>query len=350
MEKKQKIESFDVDGALNADNNIFGLPFDENEAMIILLPVPWDVTVSYKAGTSYAPENIKNAALQIEIFDSEYENAWHSGFFMHDLDKNISNKNKKFRPLAEKYIQSISSNNVITSEVLKNQIDILNNACSELNEWVEENAANILLKNKIVGIVGGDHSAPFGLVKALSKKHNSFSVLQIDAHADLRKAYEGFEYSHASIMHNVSQIENVKNLVQIGVRDYGSNERDAIISSRGRILTYFDAILRQKLLNQEKWDDLKAEIISHLDNNVYISFDIDGLSPELCPCTGTPVPGGLSFFEATSIINAVVKSGRKIIGFDLCEVGCSENNWDETVASRILYKLCGATAVSNGFI
>lgn len=346
-DKKQKIENFDVDGALNADNNIFGLPFTQEESAVVLIPVPWDVTVSSKDGTSCAPESIVEAALQIEIFDKDYVNAWHAGYYMIEPDRNIQKTNKTLRAKAHEYIRAISSHASKNEKVLQETLSEINLGCAQMNTHVHQAATEILNSNKIACIVGGDHSTPLGLLQALSAKYDNFSILQIDAHADLRDTYEGFCFSHASIMFNALKLDSVKTLTQVGIRDYGQSENLFIQNNPERIRTFFDDVLREQLLNNTPWKEISNSIISTLSDNVYISFDIDGLSPDLCPSTGTPVPGGLRFFEAVSLIHGVVNSGKKIIGFDLCETGASKNLWDETVAARILYKLCNATAASN---
>jgi agmatinase len=174
-------------------------------------------------------------------------------------------------------------------------------------------------------------------------------ILHIDAHADLRRAYQGFVQSHASIMYNVlHDLPALGRLVQVGVRDLCDEEAARIEESGGRIRTFFDAELHSEKLAGVSWARLCDGIVAALPTDVYISFDIDGLDPALCPHTGTPVPGGLSFNEATALLKAVVASGRRIVGCDLTEVAPAPNrsaggstDWDENVGSRLLYKLIG---------
>src|SRR5690606_13345614 len=121
----------------------------------------------------------------------------------------------------------------------------------------------------------------------------NFGLLQIDAHADLREAYEGFKYSHASIMYNVlNEIPQVQKLVQVGIRDYGDDELTMIRTEKNRVVTFFDRDLKEAEYEGQTWKALCEQIVDELPQNVYISFDIDGLDPKLCPNTGTPVPGG----------------------------------------------------------
>jgi len=193
-------------------------------------------------------------------------------------------------------------------------------------------------ENKIPGLLGGDHSTPYGLIKAISERYPNFGILQIDAHMDLRKAYEGFVWSHASIFYNVMQTLPIRKLVQVGIRDYCQEETDYAMSLQDRITINTDRDMRRSLFQGISYHEICKNIIAHLPDEVYVSFDIDGLDPSLCPSTGTPVPGGLSIQEAFYLLELVKESGRKIIGFDLCEVG-GNNAWDANVGARVLYKL-----------
>ena len=168
----------------------------------------------------------------------------------------------------------------------------------------------------------------------------ALGILQIDAHADLRNAYEGFTYSHASIMYNAIQLPSISSLTQVGIRDICDYEV-SIINTNKDIYTFYDKQLHEGTYNGKTWDTQCDEIIKTLPENVYISFDIDGLDPKLCPNTGTPVPGGLEFEQAMYLIKKVVDSGRKIISFDLCEVSPHENDneWNANVGARVLYRL-----------
>ncbi|MCG8575093.1 MAG: arginase family protein, partial [Flavobacteriales bacterium] len=193
-------------------------------------------------------------------------------------------------------------------------------------------------------------SCPLGLVQALAEQEGAFGILQIDAHADLRPAYEGFEYSHASIMWNVLKLPAVTKLVQVGIRDLCQQELDDIRSQPERIRTFFDAQLKDAQHRGEPWSETMRQIVETLPEKVYISFDIDGLDPKLCPNTGTPVPGGLEFDQALALIREVVRSGRQLIGFDLVEVSPGTSEWDANVGARLLYNLCCWSAVSQGKI
>ncbi len=175
-----------------------------------------------------------------------------------------------------------------------------------------------------------------------------FGILQIDAHCDLRKAYEGFNYSHASIMYNVlNEVPQVKKLVQAGIRDFCQEEWDYICNSDFRVITYFDKNIKERQYEGQTWKQIADEIIQHLPEKVYISFDADGLDPKLCPNTGTPVQGGFETEQVFYLFKQILQSGRKIIGFDLNEVGVGENDWDSNVGARVLFKLCNFLVHSN---
>ncbi len=329
------LESFDPTGVGRTDLGLFGLPHTEEEADIVVLPVPWDVTTSYRPGTSGAPEAILAESPQLDLYHPDFPDLWKAGIFMPEISKDWLKKNETLRKLSEEIIKAYETGQKPNQDYI-NQI---NQASEDLNSYVYQQTKTYLDKNKIVGVLGGEHSVPLGFVKALSEKHESFGVLQIDAHLDLRPDYEGFIYSHASIMHHISKIPQVKKLVQVGIRDI-----DQFQENTDQIQVFYDKELKQALFKGKPWHDVCDEIINALPEKVYLSFDIDGLSPQHCPTTGTPVPGGLTYDMAVYLIERLAKSGRTIIGFDLVEVGASQ--LDAIIGSRLLFQLCGYTWVS----
>ena len=343
------ISSFDPNSVGNPNNNIFGLPFEEADARLVILPVPWEVTVSYNAGTARAPGHIFTSSLQVDLYDPEYTDAWKQGFFMQSCDAKILTKSDYLRKEAELYINFIAQGDEVSSnKFMTKTLKEINQGSEFLNNWVYEKTSTLLKKGKLVGLLGGDHSTPFGFFKAIAEQHPSFGILQIDAHCDLRNAYEGFNYSHASIMYNaLDKIPAIEKLVQVGIRDYCEEELNFINNSNGRVKTYFDRDIKNRLYEGETWKQVVDEIVNHLPQVVYISFDIDGLDPKLCPHTGTPVQGGFETEQVFYLFHKLHLSGRKIIGFDLNEVGVSSNEWDENVGARVLYKLCNLLTASN---
>lgn len=343
------LSTFDPNAVSNLNNNIFGLPFTEDEAELVILPVPWEVTVSYGAGTARAPEHLFHASMQVDLYDQDYPNEWRRGLFMRKVDKKILLKSDYLRKEAELYINYISQGDPVANNkfMCKTLVEV-NEGSEFLNQWVYEQTTDLLQKGKLVGLVGGDHSTPYGFIKALADHHGEFGVMQIDAHCDLRKSYEGFVFSHASIMYNVlNNIPEVRRLVQLGIRDFGGDEYEYICNSNYRVITYFDKDIKERQYEGQTWRQIADEMINHLPEKVYISFDIDGLDPKLCPHTGTPVMGGFETEQLFYLFRKIVQSGRTIIGFDLNEVGISTNEFDENVGARVLFRLCNVTLASQ---
>ncbi len=346
------MNKFDPTVTISSVFGIFGIPLSEEESQLVLIPVPWEVTTSYGRGASLGPKIIREASEQIDLFDFETGKAYESGFFMREIPMELFQKNNQFKELAQELIELRT--NLSTDEKRISEISTqVNKACLEMSDWVYQQTLNVLEKGKLVGLVGGDHSTPLGAIRAVSEKHQGkFGVLHIDAHADLRKSYQGFEQSHASIMYNVMTDKNKpEKLVQVGIRDFCEEEFE-FSKNRSDIHTFYDLQLKRRLLAGESWSAICKDILKELPDKVFISFDIDGLDPAFCPHTGTPVPGGLSVDQVFYLFNELAQSGRKIVGFDLNEVSTgglneAEAEWDGNVGARMLYKLCGWSILTN---
>jgi agmatinase len=343
------LSNYDPNSVSNPNNNIFGLPTNEDNARLVIVPIPWEVTVSYGSGTARAPEAMLKASYQIDLFDVEMPEAWKQGFYMRPVDKKILMKSDYLRKEAELYIDYISKGeDLAANQFMCKALKEVNEGGIFLNNWVYEQTKFLLQKDKLVGILGGDHSTPMGYLKAIGEKHGNYGILQIDAHCDLRDTYEGFYYSHAGIMFNVlREIPQVEKIVQVGVRDYSQGELEYVSNSKNKVITYFDKDIKTRQFEGDTWKNIAEEIVSRLPQNVFISFDIDGLDRKLCPHTGTPVPGGFEMEETFYIFKKVMESGRKIIGFDLSEVGISDSDWNSNVGARVLFKLCNLLVTSN---
>lgn len=328
----------DFDPAAPASGEgIFGLPHTPDEARVVLLPVPWEPTTSYRKGTAGGPAAILEASGQVDLYDRDTGRPYEAGIAMLEPDADIVAWNLSACALAQPIIDAGGAGD--DAELRENLAEV-NALSAKLDERVEAIASTWLERGKLVGLVGGDHSTPFGLVRALAKRHPGLGVLHIDAHADLREAYEGFTSSHASIMHNVHErIPEVERIVQVGIRDF--SEAEAEMSARSpRLRTFYDAELAQQLAEGQPFVTICRAIVSALPRTVYVSLDIDGLDPSLCPNTGTPVPGGLSFRDLCTLLRVLVESGRTVVGFDVNEVA-GEGEWDAIVGARVLYKLVG---------
>jgi len=344
MSKASKIKSFDPNSA-GAGEQVFGLPFTCEEADIVLVPVPWEVTTSYGGGTSRGPKAILEASFQVDLFHPEFPGLWKRGIAMDEMPRALLEQSDALKKRAK------GGRGAAGAKALK----LINEECAVMNEWVEARTAYWLDQGKLVGLVGGDHSTPLGYFRALAARHEAFGILHIDAHMDLRAAYEGFTFSHASIMRNALAIPTITALVQVGIRDRCEEENAWAAKERDRVRVHAMERLRAEQFSGTTWTQQCDRILAALPEKVHVSFDIDGLDPSLCPHTGTPVPGGLGFAEATHLLSRIRESGRQVIGFDLVEVApgprdepnsaeASAGEWDANVGARMLWHLCGVLA------
>lgn len=340
---------FDPDAAALGDSGAYGLPHTVEDARVVLVPVAWDATTSYRRGTARGPAAILQASRQVDLHDSEYGDFYEQGVHMLEPNPQFAQWNLEAGAAAAPIIAC--GGRVEDRPDLQTSLKQVNDWSDKVNRLVDSEVGKWIDAGKLVGTVGGDHSVSFGAIAAHCKRYDNVSILHIDAHADLRDAYEGFTHSHASIFHNVMTRLDVRKLVQVGVRDFGSAELRFMNEYADRVMCFFDSDLAQRRMVGEPWSVECQRIIESLTDRVYISFDIDGLDPVLCPNTGTPVPGGLSFHQMQFLLSTLVRSGRKIIGFDLTEVAPSSeddgNEWDGNVGARVLWKLIGATLRSQ---
>ena len=337
---------FDPNGVGIANGNIFGFPVKEEDADIVIIPIPWDATASYGKGTSKGPQAILDSSTQLDFYHPKLEKAYATKVFMTEISNEWQDINDRLCQQGCDYIAFLEDGgNIDNHPHYQTFLSEINAASTALKENLKVRAKELISQGKIVGVLGGEHSTPLGLIEALNETGKPFAILQIDAHADLRNAYEGFEQSHASIMFNVlKNCQHAEQIVQVGIRDIAESEVQLIESSNGRVKTFFDWTLKEQQFEGKTWADQVREIISTLPERVYISFDIDGLSPELCPNTGTPVAGGFQLEQINYLFFELADSGRKIIGFDLNEVGTSEeSDWDANVGARALWNLVCAT-------
>lgn len=305
------------------DFNIFDLEdeFSNENSTMQFIPVPWEASTSYRCGTIEGPSAIFESSAQIDLFDLDVVDPYKCGMFMDEEELTIRQ---------------------LSSTARRTKLD---KHFKKMHDYVQKLTNEKLEKDQIPVIVGGDHSVPFGAWTAID---DQFGILQIDAHMDLRNGYQGFTYSHASIMHNaLTKIPNISNLTQIGIRDFCKEEHE--FAKEHEVQTCFDSEIQEAKINGGNLNNIFRQATRHLPDKVWISFDIDGLDPSLCPNTGTPVPGGLGLNEALYIIKKIALS-RKIIGFDLVEVAPDPENKsiDANVAMRLLYKISAYVLASQG--
>jgi agmatinase len=329
---------FDPDAAAPSGSGIYGLPFTPEDSRVVIIPVPFEATTSYGGGTSGGPAAVLEASRQVDLFDRETGKPYEQGIAMLPISRKLVRWNAEARAMAQPVIEKGG----VVDRKTGRLADRVSAIGDRVNSWVYDKARTLLEEGRMAVTLGGDHSVPFGAIRAYAERYPNLGILHLDAHADLRDAYEGFTWSHASIFHNVmTRILGVTKLVQVGVRDVGQGELAFIESTNGRIVTYFDSDVAVRKENGTAWSEIADEIVRQLPDDIYLSWDIDGLDPTLCPGTGTPVPGGLSWNEAIGLLRAIHRSGKRIVGLDLCEVSPGETEWDANVGARLLYKMIG---------
>lgn len=334
-------DNFNPNDPASAESGIFGLPHTSENAQIILIPIHWEVTVSYGSGASLGPDAIKNASMQVDLCHHDFPELWKKGIWLDAFPDELHDLNYTMKKKAKVIIDALEAG---SDKDFSNDYKIIEEACDTLNTWVAERVSHWKKLGKTVGLIGGDHSSPLGYMQYLSEVEKDFGVLTIDAHMDLRNAYEGFAFSHASVFYNALKIPSIQKMVQVGIRDYCHEEKEFAQENNKRLKIFYDREIRKSLYEGIHWKTICDEMIAELPEKIYISVDIDGLDPKLCPNTGTPVAGGLQYEELMYLFNRIKNSGKKIIGFDLCEVAPGSDEWDGNVGARVLYHLCGISA------
>ncbi len=341
-----KLKAFDPNGVGNTSNNIFGLPFDVSESRLVFIPAPWDVTTSSQAGTADGPVNIFRHSFQIDLFDHLLPDAWKQGMAMEKVDPSIVRKNREIRKLARNIIDHLEAGNSISgNDPEQAELSRVNQACDDYMVFMENKCLQYLHNGQTPFIVGGEHSVSIGLIRALASRHDHFGILQIDAHADMRKAYQGFTHSHASVMQLAAETKGVSKIVQVGIRELCGEELQFISRHNNKIKTFYGHDMHRRLFEGEPWSEICSDIVEMLPDKIYLTFDVDGLDPAWCPGTGTPVPGGITYSQAVYLMEAVFRAGKHFIGADLVETG--PGTIDGIVSSRLLYRMAGMVIQGN---
>jgi agmatinase len=271
-----------------------GSPLDR--ARFLVVPVPYEATTTYRKGTAEGPGAILDASMQIELYDEETRGS--------PLDVGVA---------------------VLDPVVCDGMPDVL---AARLRELL----APHLDAGKVVGCLGGEHSISLGPIQAVAARHPGVGILQVDAHPDLRDSYEGTRYGHGCVMRRVLDDPTVGALVQVGLRAV-SHEDDEAMRGDARVRPFYaHAIARRPAAN---WIE---EVVDALPDEVYVSFDLDGLDPSILPGTGTPEPGGLLWWDACALLRTVI-ARKRLVGFDVVElIPEPPSNVSSFAAARLVMK------------
>lgn len=333
--------TFDPNAAAAHAENLYGLPADEGTASVIVVPVPFDATSSYGTGSKDGPAAILRESLQVDLLDRRFGRVYQRGLYMQPIPAEIAALSDRAAALTRPIIDRGGATDA-DAEAVRETDDI----CWRVNEHVHERVRAIYEAGKTPGVVGGEHGVAFGAYRAAAEVFPGVGILQIDAHLDLRPAFEGFRWSHASIMHNVlTELPGVARIVQVGIRDFCEQEAELAEAESERIRVHFADDLADERFFGTPFRDLCERIIDDLPPRVFVNVDIDGLEPSLSPNTGTPVPGGLSWDQFSVLLQLLRDSDREVVGFDLVEVSPSPlpdaRPIDAAIGARVLYRLCG---------
>lgn len=352
METNQQLFKDYDPSAMAIPGKPFGLPHNAEQAKMHVIQIESAITVSGSEGAELGPVGLLEGSAQIELYNRMYpRSAYIPGMYLLPSEpliiENHTEGREAFRALLEIYDKgdSISDDENEIAILLKKIDD-----CSVvLNNWVIKMTQEALRDGKIPAFLGGCHGSMYGGIKASAEYHEEETLFQFDAHKDLRKAFEGAQFSHASIMYNILEnVPQIKKLISVGIRSYGLDETDYVDSHPDRIKIFYDSDLRKILDEGKSWSEyLVPMMVERIETKkVHLTFDIDVFDPSLCPSTGTPVPGGLSMWQAKTLINEIARK-KEIVSFDLNEV-VPKTRVDMLTGAEIWYHLYVETMRSNG--
>ncbi len=276
-----------MDHFLDMDDEFLQL----ESAAYVLLSVPYDGTSTFVKGADKGPQAILNASDSLELYDIQYDiDVSKAGVYTDHYDYDLSTP--------EAMVKSVYGR-----------------------------VSHFLDMGKRVAMVGGEHSVSVGAIRAMSERFPDLTVLQIDAHADLRDEYHGSPYNHACVMRRAQECARV---VQVGIRSVCEEEQCNIVLE--------NIFYAHNIVGRTGWED---EVLERLTGNVYISFDLDGLDPSILPATGTPLPGGLQWYPTLNLLEKVFRA-RRVVGFDVVELCPQEGNVvSDVLAASLVYKMMG---------
>jgi len=290
---------------LGIESNFLGIEHEHSSfesSKIVVLPVPYERTVSYGSGTKHGPKAILDASHYVEFYDEETQREVYKQLGIATLmPLKLAKKNEK-----------------------------------EALETIYQATLSLLNEQKFIVALGGEHTISQATIAAHAERYSDLSVLQIDAHSDLRTEYEGNKFSHASVMARVCEFLDPRNIVQVGIRAQCIEEAD-FIKANGITTLYAHEIRRGKHTKVLKhWEDIAAE---KLTSHVYVTFDVDGFDPSIMPATGTPEPNGLFWHETMSLLRKIGRK-RSVVGCDVVELApIKELHHPDLTAAKLVSKM-----------
>lgn len=278
--------------------NFLGIPAENSQlatSPYVILPVPYEETATYGKGTQYGPAAIIAASQEVELFDDELGH--------------------------EPYLAGIHT---------APSLEITSSGAQAQNEIIYKSCRELVQQGKIVGMLGGEHSISYGAVRACLEKYPNLTVLQLDAHADLRDGYLGEPFSHASVMRRIREL--TKKTFGIGIRNYSSAESDYIKAEKVSLCS------AGVIYRNPHWFD---EVVEQLSGDIYLTFDLDVFDPSLLPATGTPEPGGLTWYPVLELLRKVITKCH-LVSFDVVELSPIDGNHaSDFVAAKLTHKIIG---------
>jgi agmatinase len=336
-------KSFDPNGAIPDNGNYFGIPILPEEGALVLISAPWDLNNRGRNRSSYAPDAIIEASRSVDFYEPMAPDTWRKGIATAPIDYTLQDLSHHLRSDAERMVKVFDGNIRTPFDNLgyERSVRRINDGYATLNNNIYNQSKQWLQKGKIVGLVGGDQSTAYGHIKAVGEHYGDLGILHIDSSCNLKRCYQGFEFSNKSLMYNVLRdVPQVKRLVSLGVRAFSPQEW-TMAESDSRIKLFTGQDIWSRHFEGVLWSTIVNEIIAELPENVYVSLDINGLTVECSPHRGMVVAGGIRFPEVVYLLGKIVDSGRKIVGFDLSEVVPDmDDKTDATIAARLLYNLC----------
>jgi len=272
--------------------NYGGIPLkfrNKKEAKIVIIPVPYDGTSTWIKGADKGPEAIIEASANMELYDIETD--------------------------SEVYKEGIYTEKAVTEK----------SSPEKMVEVVEKKVKNFIAVNKFTVLIGGEYSISIGSIKAHAENFKDLTILQLDAHSDLRDSYENSKYSHACVM---ARAKDYCSVVQVGIRSMDTTEKESLNKNK--------VFFAEQIRNNKNWID---QVINNLSSKVYLTLDLDVFDPSIMPSTGTPEPGGLYWYEILNLLKKVIEK-KELVGFDVVELCPNKyNKAPDFLAAKLIYKI-----------